>query len=481
MAKWTKAKRDKLSLDNFGDPKRRLFPIEDQEDLDHAAKLIGKAKSPSVKERLIAIAKRLKLTLPKAWETANMERNPTEPIDLAGSFLAAISFDSQNNKMVDGDYVVYKGCKLFEEGDYPSHDFEMGADELALVADTNGAATLDLDHKPTVIRDDMIGSVNNFSTAWDEDKLVLYGDVRIHKLLDPLLKDETKLSVTWDRDSRQITKTALLLNPRIPDAALNATYAAFKKEHTTRSGQQVMQQLHDIAAKSGAVCDMSNVKEANMASKGEHKAMQAIHDMATANGAECEGSKSNLYGTYYFGDDSGKTKETSMDPVTDPKPSAEFAAMQKRVEELEADLKRKSQEARQSKAAQFAERLVQEERIAPGLEGIVAEFAEACLEDDELRSREITFSADKKGSRLDALATILAARQPHGLTKETVKTVSSLAAFGAKVLSDDDADDNDSAGAAKKRMGARARKLVGASTGNGMAAVPDSGNGKAGK
>lgn len=58
--------RDKIPADDFGDAENRRFPIRDQSDLDHAAHLIGHA-SPKVKARIIAIAKRKGLALPKAW------------------------------------------------------------------------------------------------------------------------------------------------------------------------------------------------------------------------------------------------------------------------------------------------------------------------------------------------------------------------------------------------------------------------------
>jgi 2'-5' RNA ligase len=62
--------RARLKPSDFGDPRGRKFPILDQSDVDGAAHLIGKADNPdAVKSRIIAIAKRKKLTIPKAWQT----------------------------------------------------------------------------------------------------------------------------------------------------------------------------------------------------------------------------------------------------------------------------------------------------------------------------------------------------------------------------------------------------------------------------
>ena len=67
--KWTKTKREALDKKYFGDPENMEFPIQDQDDVDSAAKLIGKAKDPkAVKAKVIKIAKELKLSIPDAWK-----------------------------------------------------------------------------------------------------------------------------------------------------------------------------------------------------------------------------------------------------------------------------------------------------------------------------------------------------------------------------------------------------------------------------
>lgn len=64
--------RDALPAADFGDPAGRSFPIVDQDDVDSAAHLIGKAGNPeAVKARIIAIATRKGLTLPDAWQAGS--------------------------------------------------------------------------------------------------------------------------------------------------------------------------------------------------------------------------------------------------------------------------------------------------------------------------------------------------------------------------------------------------------------------------
>lgn len=66
--KWTEAERHALPEEDFGDPKKRLYPIKSQEDVNSAKHLIGKAGNPDqVKKRIIEIAKRKGLNIPAEW------------------------------------------------------------------------------------------------------------------------------------------------------------------------------------------------------------------------------------------------------------------------------------------------------------------------------------------------------------------------------------------------------------------------------
>lgn len=59
--------RDKMSADDFGDPKRRRYPVKDQKHLDLAWRLSGRetpAAQKSIRQRLKEIAKRKGLSLP---------------------------------------------------------------------------------------------------------------------------------------------------------------------------------------------------------------------------------------------------------------------------------------------------------------------------------------------------------------------------------------------------------------------------------
>ena len=66
----TQEERDKLPESDFGMVPERKYPVRNQQDLDSAVKLIGKApanRREEVKRRLIKIAKRKNLKLPDSW------------------------------------------------------------------------------------------------------------------------------------------------------------------------------------------------------------------------------------------------------------------------------------------------------------------------------------------------------------------------------------------------------------------------------
>lgn len=74
---WTKEKRDALRDEDFGWPEEKKYPVADQDDMDAATKLVGRAPESmqdKIKARLKSIAKRKDLKLPETWEDAKDEK-----------------------------------------------------------------------------------------------------------------------------------------------------------------------------------------------------------------------------------------------------------------------------------------------------------------------------------------------------------------------------------------------------------------------
>jgi hypothetical protein len=62
----------------------------------------------------------------------------------------------------------------------------------------------------------------------------------------------------------------------------------FQSRHNTPQGQAALQQVHDIAARYGAICKKpANLSAAEFVSKHESSKLQEAHDLAVAGGARC--------------------------------------------------------------------------------------------------------------------------------------------------------------------------------------------------
>lgn len=76
---FSQKERESMDTEDFGDPEKRAFPVNTQEDLDNAAHLVGHADNPdAVKTRLKAIAERKGLSLPKSWQDASARAEQPE-------------------------------------------------------------------------------------------------------------------------------------------------------------------------------------------------------------------------------------------------------------------------------------------------------------------------------------------------------------------------------------------------------------------
>lgn len=462
MSKLSKAERDKLPESDFGDPKRRLFPIVDQDDVESAAHLIGKAKDKdAVKARVIAIAKRKKFRIPEAWDdraTAEMSAH-FATFDL-GSPEASAS----------ADVVLYPNSLLFEAGDYPDKDFSLSPEELCLAAESfSDPVPVDLEHVPTVL-DGSLGELREVRPSEDGQKL--FGTVAIPKWLDAVLPEgKRKVSCTWDRETKTLGGLALVVKPRITDAALMSAFAAakepavFKGAHRTGHGAYTIQNVHDMAARAGALCDPDNSSSSRFTSSRERSTIQQIHDHAVKGGARCAIMNDRSVAMYgaenpphqrrrsmtlkerflaLFGKTETPPDDAAVDgfltalkaeaanpetetATTPEKPAApasfadspEAKAMQAKIEKLERENR---VAAIQRDAVVFADAEIAAERSLPSERNdLIADFTQAALDDHE-NPRKVTFSAaDGKavsGGRIDYLKAKHARRPRTLLTRE---------------------------------------------------------------
>jgi hypothetical protein len=356
------------------------------------------------------------------------------------------------------EYVTRSG-KLFACGDYPDKDFSMSAEELAAAVAAFQPCPVDLEHTPTVLSN-KLGRVESVSLADDGNSL--HGTVTLPKWLDDALGDtERKVSATWDRATKTLQGLALVLSPRVADAALMSAYADFAARHDTPEGRQVLQELHNTSARGGAVCSKSN---ATMASSHEASTIQKIHDMATEHGAACSSTKSggSSFPSMYSAapatntatttpqegkhmsnwdrfvaaisgmkdEDAGGTQAPAGDGASAI--AAPVVTLSASAAELEAERKRADAATQRAdalaarniqveserimeRAVSFADRMLAETKALPAeREFIIADYVQRAT-DDNLYG-VVKFAEGKSTTRVGLLEAQFAARSPHKLT-----------------------------------------------------------------
>lgn len=441
FAEWTTEKRKALPKEDFGDPERELYPISDQDDVDSAAKLIGKAHNPeAVKSRIKSIAKRKGLKIPDAWQD--------------GKGKAKMAAFSMTVTTPGPEGFIIKEGPIFKAGIYEDKSFSLTPDELKAAA--GGPAIKLGDTHAESLFDGKLGDI--IQTWPSEDGLTLFGRAQIPIWVQDVLgEDPLQVSCVWDRQTKKLSGVDFVPNPRVTDAAL---FAAFANRHDTGHGQDALQRHHDLSVQQGAVCN-APVK---MASKHEHSAIQHIHDHTVEHGAKCHGPLDRAMGIYPMFDNQGQqqTQQNSGDQVRidaqagaggtarmsqETKPSlwdTLKAALGGRTEEKPAAVAQPdpASEARfaeernrriKAEATAFAQEMFMRNRItAAQVQSVEAEFSQAAL-DDENHPQQVSFSVgaeQKIGTRIDLMRARYEASPSHVLTEE--KIPDGVAAFNNK-------------------------------------------------
>jgi len=368
----------------------------------------------------------------------------------------------------DDDYVLRRG-KLFEAGEYPDKGYSMTPAEIINAVERFTSCPLDLEHVPTVL-DGQLGEVYSIET--DDDGRTLFGTVAVPTWLDTVLGGAVKVSCTWDRDSKELARLALVKAPRVADAAIMAAFSAAQEDagfaaprQDTYHGQDALQGVHDMAARSGAVCSPDNASAGGyptFAAAHEVKAMQMIHDHAVSHGAKClvipprkaamaaqeapvqqdEKGFFQAMKAFFTGEESKPSTPIAAQPPTPapaPAPKIEDSAQFKAAQ---AEIAALREERITTQAAAFADGEIAASRALPAERAaLVATFAQAA-QDDAAIGGVVTFAAGtetKEGTRVDALVARCAARPAHTLTTpaptgeaRVIDNSSTSAKFGAE-------------------------------------------------
>jgi hypothetical protein len=400
-------------------------------------------------------------------------------------------------------YVTKRGL-IFRAGDYPDKNFKVEPSELPLIVQKfNAPVPLDLNHRSSGLKR-LDAKLGQLTKIWHNDKGELFGETVIPTWLnDTVCKDDDgkelplPVSCAFSPD-KTITKLALTDTPRVSDAAIFAAFSAThpeeaeelkeefisvgggelsssssplvtelvefaKKNVKTHEGQSVLQQVHDILARSGAICN----PDTELHSASELSAIQAAHDEIVSSGAVCRALKEGERPIWFSAELSGqtaddKTKGENMDSdrlsfvqeilkfinkdgtaapaqeattlstgavagmLVEPKEEVELASPEVAAlrAELEAEKKKTERLIADGIAAQSKmlanEIIVGKHAQEKDRALLERNFAQA-LQDDQSNPVEIQFSDNSKGGRVDMLKATYLSREIVPLTEETVK------------------------------------------------------------
>lgn len=137
---------------------------------------------------------------------------------------------------VEEDDCIVKSGKLFEAGDYPDKGVKFTDKDLDNMVDGFKPVPNDLEHKKSIL-DGKLGQVRKI---WKKDQSV-YGEVEVPKWLNKVIGNKPlKVSLAFNRD-KQIVGNALVLNPRIKEAAV---FAEFNKHYANENeGEKPMSKI----------------------------------------------------------------------------------------------------------------------------------------------------------------------------------------------------------------------------------------------
>jgi hypothetical protein len=342
---------------------------------------------------------------------------------------------------VRGDVVRRKAPVIFRAGDYDfvgAPSYRMTPEDIRRAVETFEPVPVVDTHVPSHFTRKLTAA-RLVKLTPNADHTEFGGELELDRWCHDLFKGEPlACSVTFDRATKKVKNLALVPNPRIPDAAIEAAFAEeeARRQHTPH-GQAAMQRMHDTAAEAGARCN----PDAAFTADHEGDALQEMHDTAVRHGAVCK----------TYPEPEKPKKEAPMSTPATPAPApppeleARFAAQDKALADLKAEtdaLKRDNEALKRDNVAlqkdsrAAHERRIKAEAAAFAREqqraGIIsraerddteAEFAEAALEDLDA-PREVTFSDAEgkpaKGGRVDRLRARYARRPADPMRRERV-------------------------------------------------------------
>jgi hypothetical protein len=313
--------------------------------------------------------------------------------------------------------------KLFQCGYYADKQFALTPGEAAAAVAAFRPVPNDLEHTPTIL-DGKLGTLR--SVAASEDGSELFGEVEIPRWLHEAIGDAPiKASLLWDRETKRIVGNALVIEPRIADAALLSAFSAAHPMAVAPGDTAHTHTIDTLGAFSPPVEPAVEETTDPVSVLATIKALLWGRDPkpSAANAPPIETQSPETAEEETVPETNGTTTATA-----DFAASEEYRAMQAQIAALTArDTERAARESARDaevtreRAEAWADAEIAAFRALPHeRDALVAAFSEAAI-DDRTAPRTVRFSADGaevEGTRLDALRARQAARGQHLLTRE---------------------------------------------------------------
>ncbi len=235
MGNYTDAQRAKMPASAFCGADRS-FPVLDAADARKALQALGRAAAPdrdAIRACVLHRAERHGWTV-----TADM---------------AAFAAQLDAAPMGEGEATVLRTGPIFECGTYPDKDFTLTEAEADAAIAAFTPQDADYEHVPGPFD----GQLGQLLTVW-RDGPTLHGTAAVPRWADALLTQAGhKLSLAWDRTTKQIVGWAWVTEPRVSHAALAAAFAAQANPKETNR-MSWMEELRALFARPDAPVQLSD-------------------------------------------------------------------------------------------------------------------------------------------------------------------------------------------------------------------------------
>lgn len=309
------------------------------------------------------------------------------------------------------DGLVYQDGLLFRSGEYMDKSFSITPEEMRRAAADFKPVPIDIEHMSTVFD----GKLGHLVKVWvEEDGAVLRGRVALQPWIKKALGDSPiKVSTTWDRANKTLSRLALVNNPRVSDAVLMVAFSE---------------------------SPLASPKQENIGMSAVNGFWSAFMDRIFGEGGSGESQTADAGKGATFAGPQGQNAPVVGQSAPPPsestkagfESSAEFAAMS-------AELKRVREDGFNSRVDGLVAAHVQSGQVFPAEQEALKQTLKQALVDDHAHPQEVAFSVgteQRKGGRFDSLVASLQQRPKHLLAGELVDSGGNLTALFAKEKSE---------------------------------------------